>query len=33
VDKQGNIYVKKTSGLGKAILDAYHGGARLRFVS
>jgi ATPase len=33
VDNQGNVYVKKTSGLGKAILDAYHGGAKLRFVA
>ncbi len=33
VDKQGNIYIKKTSGLGKAVLDAYHGGAKLRFVA
>jgi ATPase len=31
VDKHGNVYIKKNSGLGKAVLDAYHGGARLRF--
>jgi ATPase len=33
VDKHGNVYIKKTSGLGKAVLDAHHGGARLRFVA
>ncbi len=33
VDKQGNIYIKKTSGLGKAILDAYHGGAKILLTS
>ena len=33
VDKQGNVYVKKTAGLGKAILDAYHGGAKLKFIA
>jgi ATPase len=31
VDKNGNVYVKKTSGLGKAVLDAHHGGAKIRF--
>lgn len=33
VDKQGNVYIKKSSSLGRAILDAYHGGAQLRFVA
>ncbi len=33
VDRQGNVYVKKTSALGKAILDAQHGGVRLRFMA
>lgn len=33
VGKKGDISVKKTSALGKAILDAYHGGAKLRFVA
>jgi ATPase len=33
VDNQGNVYVKKTSGLGKAVLDAYHGGAKLKFIA
>jgi ATPase len=33
VDKHGNVYIKKTSGLGKSILDAYHSGAKLRFVA
>lgn len=32
VDKHGNVYIKKNSGLGKAVLDAYHGGAKIRFV-
>jgi len=32
VDKQGNVYVKKTSGLGKAILDAHHSGTELKFT-
>jgi ATPase len=31
VDKNGNVYIKKTSGLGKAVLDAHHGGAKIRF--
>lgn len=33
VDKQGNVYIKKTSGLGKAILDAHHRGAKIRFIA
>ncbi|MEM2916286.1 MAG: ATPase, T2SS/T4P/T4SS family [Candidatus Woesearchaeota archaeon] len=33
VGKKGDISVKKTSALGKAILDAYHCGTKLRFVS
>jgi ATPase len=33
VGKQGDLYIKKSSGLGKAVLDAYHGGAKLRFVA
>lgn len=32
VGKRGDITVKKNSSLGKAIMDAYHGGAKLRFV-
>lgn len=33
VGKKGDISVKKTSALGRTILDAYHGGAKLRLVS
>ncbi len=33
IGKKGDISVKKTSALGKTILDAYHNGARLRIVS
>jgi len=32
VDNQGNVYIKKNSGLGKAVLDAHHGGAKIKFV-
>ncbi|MEM4254551.1 MAG: ATPase, T2SS/T4P/T4SS family [Candidatus Woesearchaeota archaeon] len=33
VDRHGNVYIKKTSGIGKAILDAHHGGAKVRFIA
>jgi ATPase len=33
VGRDGSVNVKKTSALGKAILDAYHGGARLKFIA
>jgi ATPase len=32
VDSQGNVYIKKTSGLGKAVQDAHHGGAKMKFM-
>jgi len=33
VDQHGNVYIKKTSALGKSVMDAHHGGARLKFMS
>ena len=33
VGKKGDIWIKKTSALGKTILNAHHGGAKLRFVA
>ncbi len=32
VDQHGSVYIKKNSGLGKTVLDAQHGGAKIRFV-